>query len=259
MSEIGYVNTKEEPINHLLFVDDLKLYTKTLTQMMKLLDFATKFTNDIGMIFGQSKCEYICIVRRKRRSLGSSIKINGLTIQELKDEDQYRYLGQDESVGYHGPLNKERVMKEFKMRVRKIWKSELNGNNKVTAYNTLAVPFITPTIGILNWTKKEIGVIDLTTRQILSYTGNLHHKADVNRLYVPRKQGGRGLASIENIYNARNIILADHLPENKETNRFIAKVNEHEEDKILRLGKEFKIVLGLSSEKRVPPMSSKTN
>ena len=58
--EIGDVNRKKEPINHLLSVDDLKLYTKTLTQMMKLLVFVTTLTNDIGMIFGESKYAYIC-------------------------------------------------------------------------------------------------------------------------------------------------------------------------------------------------------
>ena len=190
---------------------------------------------------------------RERNSLGISIKINGLTIHELKDRDKYRYLGQDESVGYHGPLNKERVMKEYKRRVRKISKSELNGSNKVTAHNTLAVPVITPTIGILNWTKKEICDIDIATRRILSYMGNLHHRADVNRLYVPRKQGGRGLTSIEDVYITTNIILADRLLGSKETNRFFAKDTEHEEDKIWRLGKEFKIELGLSSENKSSP------
>ena len=56
-------------------------------------------------------CAYICIVRCKKKCLGSSIQINGLTIQELKEGEQYKYLGQDESVGYHGPLNKERVLR----------------------------------------------------------------------------------------------------------------------------------------------------
>ena len=72
----------------------------------------------------------------------------------------------------------------------------------------------------------------------------------MNRLYVPRKQAGRGLTSIEDVYITRNTILADHVLENNETNRFIAKVTKHEEDKILGLGKEFKIKLGLSSEKK---------
>ena len=87
-------------INHLLFVDDLKLYSRTLDQMKKLSDIITTFTNDIGMIFGEAKCAYICIVRGKKKCLGSSIQINGLTIQELKEGEQYKYLGQDESVGY---------------------------------------------------------------------------------------------------------------------------------------------------------------
>ena len=237
-------------INHLLFVDDLKLYSRTLDQMKKLLDIITTFTNDIGMIFGEAKCAYICIVRGKKKFLRSSIQINGLTIQELKECEQYKYLGQDESVGYHGPLNKERVLKEYTKRVRKIWSSKLYGNNKATAHNTLAVPVITPTIGILQWTKKEICDIDIATRKILSYTGNLHKRADINRLYVPRKQGGRGLTSLEDIYISRHIILAEHLNEQKSINPFLEKVVEHELDKIIRLGEEFKQELGLSTTKK---------
>ena len=227
-------------INHLLFVDDLKLYSRTLDQMKKLLDIITTFTNDIGMIFGEAKCAYICIVRGKKKCLESSIQINGLTIQELKEGEQYKYLGQDESVGYHGPLNKKPVLKEYKRRVRKIWSSELYGNNKATAHNTLVVPVITPTIRILQWTKQEICDIDIATHKILSYTGNLHKHADINRLYVPRKQGGRGLTSVEDIYISRHIILAEHLNEQKSINPFLEKVVEHEQDKIIRLGEEFK-------------------
>ena len=132
------------------------------------------------MIFGEAKCAYICIVRGKKKCLGNSIQINGLTIQELKEGEQYKYLSQDESVGYHWPLNKEQVLKKYKRIV-------LYGNNKATAHNTLAALVITPTIGILQWTKKEICDIDIATRKILSHTGNLHKHADVNRLYVPRK------------------------------------------------------------------------
>ena len=178
-------------MNHLLFVDDLKLYSRTLDQMKKLLDIITTFTNDIGMIFGEAKCAYICIVLGKKKCLGSSIQINGLTIQELKEGEQYKYLSQDESVGYHGPLNKERVLKEYKRRVRKIWSSELYGNNKATAHNTLAVPVITPTIGILQWTKKEICDIDIAAHKILSYTGNLHKRADINRLCTEKARRER--------------------------------------------------------------------
>ena len=41
---------------------------------------------------------------REKKSLGSLIVMNELMVQELKKEEQYKYLGQDESIGYHGPL-----------------------------------------------------------------------------------------------------------------------------------------------------------
>ena len=81
---------------------------------------------------------------------------NNLKIKEIEEQDQYKYLGIDESVGILGPLNKERVMKEYKSRVKKIWNSELNGLNKSRAHNAFAVPVIAPTITIIDWTKKEI-------------------------------------------------------------------------------------------------------
>ena len=39
--------------------------------------------------------------------------------------------------------------------------------------------------------------IDRKTRKLFSIYGALHPKSDIDRLYVPRKQGGRGLISIE--------------------------------------------------------------
>ena len=125
------------------------------------------------------------------------------------------------------------MLKEYKRRVRKIWSSELYGNNKATAHNTLAAPVITPTTGILQWTKKEICDIDIATCKILSYTGNLHKRADINRLYVLRKQGGRGLTSVEDIYISRHIILEEDLNEQKSISPFLEKVVEHEQDKII--------------------------
>ena len=40
------------------------------------------------------------------------IVINGVAIKPLKDGDSYKYLGQDENIGYVGSLNKARVTAE---------------------------------------------------------------------------------------------------------------------------------------------------
>ena len=124
--------------------------------MKLLLDIITTYSRDIGMKFGEDKCTYVLIIRGKWKSGNGPIEINGLKVRKLKDEEEYKYLGQDESVGYNGPLKKERIVKEYKKRVRKIWSSALYSNNKVTAHNILALPVITPTFGILDWTKQEI-------------------------------------------------------------------------------------------------------
>ena len=219
----GFTITPEKRLNHLFFVDDVKMYALSYEHAKLLLDIITTFSNDVGMTFGESKCAYIYIEHGKWKSLGKSIKINGVTIRELEEGEMYTYLGQDEFVGFNGPLNKERVRKEYKRRVRKIWSSNLYSNNKVTAHNTFAIPVLTPTIGILNWTKQEIRDLDIATREILTYTGSLHKRSDVNRLYVPRKFGGRGLTSVEDTYITRTIALGTHLEVKAHNNVFFTK------------------------------------
>ena len=52
-------------------------------------------------------------------------------------------------------------------------------------------------IGIVNWHQEELQKLDRKTRKLLTIHGQHHPKADVDRLYVPRKQGGRGLMQLE--------------------------------------------------------------
>ena len=108
------------------------------------------------MQFRSDKCAYVNIERGKKKSLGIKIEMNGLELNELEDEECYKYLGQDEDIGINENINKERVRSEYYRRVKKIWNSELYCRNKVTAHNTYALPILTPTFGILNWTKEEL-------------------------------------------------------------------------------------------------------
>ena len=168
------------------------------------------------------------------------MELEGLRIKELPEEDNYKYLGMDESIGYDGPLNKNRVTSEYKKRVRKIWSSELNNINKVQAHNTFAVPVLTPTIGVLPWTKKEIKDLDILTRKQMSMQGSFHVSSDVNRLYARRSEGGRGLTSIEEMYKRRTTGIAERLEEAQKDNSMLKLVKQHEQKHIMRLAKESK-------------------
>ena len=227
-------------LSNLFFVDNLKLYAISLEQLLNFLKIVVEYSKDIGMSFGDSKCAYQCIQRGKRKEIGSPLRVDHLTVQEIKEGDNYKYLGTDESVGFDGPLNKERVIKEYRRRVNRIWRSELNAINKSIAHNSFAVPFITPTTGVLNWTKEEIRRLDVTTRKLLTTNGLFHQSSDMNRLYAKRKQGGRGLKSTEDLYECRSISLMEHLSEAAEGHELLSMVRKHEENGIVRLGREFK-------------------
>ena len=176
----------------------------------------------------------------KRKHQGEELELEGLRIKELPEEDNYKYLGMDESIGYDGPLNKNRVTSQYKKRVRKIWSSELNNINEVQAHNTFPVPVLTPTIGALPWTKKEIKDLDILTRKQMLMQGSFHVSSDVNWLYVRRNEGGQGVTSIEETYKWRTTAIAERLGEAQKDNSMLKLVRQHEQKHIMRLAKEFK-------------------
>ena len=61
----------------------------------------------------------------------------------------------------------------------------------------MAVPVLRYSFGIINWHQEELKKLDPQTRKLLIIHGQHHPKADVDRLYIPRKQGGRGLMQLE--------------------------------------------------------------
>ena len=89
------------------------------------------------------------------------------------------------------------VSKEYIRRLRKVLKSKLNGGNLVHGVNTWAVSLIRYSAAFVSWRKSELQAIDRKTRKLFTMYGALHPKSDVDRLYIPRKEGGRGLISIE--------------------------------------------------------------
>ena len=92
---------------------------------------------------------------------------------------------------------KGKINKEYKRRQILILKSKLNGRNKVTAINTWAVVIFRYRAGIIQWKTSELKDLDRKSRKTMTMYGGLHPKRDVSRLYVKRKDGGRGLISVE--------------------------------------------------------------
>ena len=122
--------------------------------------------------------------------------------------------------------------------MRKIWSSELSAYNKHIVHNVFALPVLTSTFGIICWIIQEIENLDIITRKILNMTGNFHRNSYIHRLYLPRKMCRRGLKSIKLACECRIISMRQHLLNNTLRNHYLKCVDKHEQDKIMRVGKE---------------------
>ena len=80
--------------------------------------------------------------RGKLASTGNIVMNDDTEVQELDQEEVYKYLGVDENDGIQHSKMKEKIRKEYNRRVRLILRTELNGINKAEAINSLGVPVI---------------------------------------------------------------------------------------------------------------------
>ena len=105
--------------------------------------------------------------------------------------------------------------------------------NKITAIGALAVPVLRYSFGIINWRIEEIKKLDRKTRKMLKMYKMHHPKADIDRLYVKRKGGGRGLVQVEAAYKAEIINIAEYLNTNYKEDQFVNIVKNHESTQII--------------------------
>ena len=127
------------------------------------------------MKFGEENCVVMRVEKGKLINSVTPLKINNLKKKLRIEWETYKYLGQDESITYSGVINKERVSSEYFTWVHKIWKSELSTFNK----QSFAIPVLTPTFGILDWTHQNVKDIDIRTGKIFNMTSNFNWNSDI--------------------------------------------------------------------------------
>ena len=87
-----------------------------------------------------------------------------------------------------------------------ILRTQLNRRNKIEAFKCLAGPVVQYSFGMIDWKISELQKkIDAKTCKLLNMRKMLHPKADVERLYIPRKDGGRGLIEVETAFKIATI------------------------------------------------------
>ena len=73
---------------------------------------------------------------------------------------------------------------------------------------------------------------------MLSIIGSFHPNSDIDRLYLQRKDGGRGIKSVESLFESRTLSIRQHLLRNKSRNAILTYICNKENNEIVRVGKE---------------------
>jgi hypothetical protein len=108
--------------------------------------------------------------------------------------------------------------------------TELSAKNKVQAIGFLAVPVLRYSFGIVNWHQGELQKLDRKTRKLLIINGQRHPKADVDRLYVPRKRGGRGLIQLEAAHAVEITKLVEYVDRKEDPLILVVRTHQHNTD-----------------------------
>ena len=141
------------------------------------------------MEFGIEKCALLVMKSGKwNRTTKSREDRNA---RRKRDLQIFRNLG-----GWHHRTSRNEKQNS-KRRTRKLLETKLNSRNLTKGINTWAVPLVRYSGHFLKWTRDELKWIDQRTKKVMTMYKTLHLRDDVDRLYVPRKEEGRGLASIE--------------------------------------------------------------
>ena len=92
---------------------------------------------------------------------------------------------------------KDKIKKEYLWRITKLLETKLSCINLIKRINIWAVPLVRYPGPFVKWTREELKQVDRRKRKLMTMHKALHPRDDVDKLYVSRKEEGRGLASNE--------------------------------------------------------------
>ena len=103
----------KEKINYLLFMDDLKLHSRSEKRLDSLVHAVCVFSEDIGMAFGIEKRAMLLVEKGK---IGKSVGIelpDAKVIKSLQEGACYKYLGILETHKFLEAKMKLNVLKKY--------------------------------------------------------------------------------------------------------------------------------------------------
>ena len=147
-------------VNHLFFMNYLKLYGKNGKEIDSLIKTVWQCGKVIKMEFGISKCAIVSLQRVKKTRWEGIQLPNGEEIGEADDRG-CKYLGVLELHKLMCDEMKRKVKNVYQKGITLLKKPHLNGKNLFLALNTCAISVIRYSTAFLDWTNEETKEPDL--------------------------------------------------------------------------------------------------
>ncbi|KAL1446751.1 hypothetical protein WDU94_005638 [Cyamophila willieti] len=188
-------------ITHLLYMDDLKLFASSVVNLKKIISVVHSFSEDIRMSFGLDKCKILNM--SKGNICVDENEMVSPQIDQMEENEVYKYLGINQHVKIDHTKLKNEFIEVYATKLERVLKTKLNSINLVKAINGWAVACLSYTYGLLKRSQTDLEALDRQTRTLMTKYRIHHPRACVERLYLPRRYGGRGLLNIQKLHNSQ--------------------------------------------------------
>ena len=202
---------RHQTVSHLLFMDNLKIFAESREDLRKATVEGWKVSTALGMQFGLGKCA-VAHAKAGRVAAGDALRLqSGATIPNVQYGETYKYLGIAQLFGVNLAKTKEAIRKEYLGRIRKVWSGHTNSKTRVANHNQWCAGVFRYLFAAVHWTRSELVQLDWRTRKVLVQNKCHHSGAAVERLYLPRSEGGRGLQNLLQIWEREVVSTASYL------------------------------------------------
>ena len=188
------------------------MYQESHEILKEVNEAIVQASHDTGACYGISKCTEVIFER------GKMIKGEGLEVLEERmkamdpDENEiYKFLGIEQADGIKTKRVFERVKEEIKKRVQMLTNTKLNDVNLMCAINAKVIPVAAYLMNVCKFTNGELNELDQVIKRELRSKKMLGKQASDERLYLKRKDGGRGIKSLRDTYRETRVRVACYM------------------------------------------------
>ncbi|KAK6061826.1 hypothetical protein COOONC_00504 [Cooperia oncophora] len=198
----GALTLPEGPleINHLFYMDDLKVYSPRWDDIVKAQEGIQKVAGELGLRMNPSKCAVNSL--NHPPPLVTTPGMDEIPV--LGSSSLYKYLGAEQNALVSVDQLWSRTREKALAAARRIMLSDLAVRQKVNGYNQVVIPKLKYAISCVIYgtgkfctMRKQARAFDESVRKLLAESHLRFGHSCVPRLYVNKEEGGLGLKSAE--------------------------------------------------------------